>query len=189
MVHSLGRRINEILGEKNILQKDLARALGVQKSAVSYFMNDARKPNIQQLGMIADFLGVTTDYLLGRTDTRTPDIDVQSITDKTGLSEASVYLLTEYGNALAGVINELFDGEEGRNVASQLKEQYGRLCAWRERAKKSPKSYVSINSPDRWGSEVLANEEMFDVAARRITDTIGAILRKGMNDHVETPES
>ena len=52
----------ELSGKK---QKELAQHIGVGDNIVSYYCNGVRKPTIAQLAIIAEFLGVTSDYLLG----------------------------------------------------------------------------------------------------------------------------
>lgn len=57
--------------------------------------------NISYLTMLADFYGVTTDYLLGRTGVKSPDIDIQGIHEKTGLSEDAINQLTRWKDGLS----------------------------------------------------------------------------------------
>src|SRR4029450_11679352 len=47
-------------------QLELARLAGVPQSAVSHFESGARAPSLHNLLRLADVLGVTTDFLLGR---------------------------------------------------------------------------------------------------------------------------
>src|SRR5689334_12900351 len=51
-------------------QDELAVRSGLQSSAISHFerREGGRKPSFDNLKNLADALGVTTDYLLGRTD-------------------------------------------------------------------------------------------------------------------------
>ena len=55
-------------------QVDLAKILGVTKQSVSNWENDNIQPSIEMLSKIADALGVTTDYLLCKTDRRQLDV-------------------------------------------------------------------------------------------------------------------
>lgn len=89
----IGQRINGILGIKKISQKELADYLGVKPNQISYFCSGDRTPNTQQLIMIADFLNVSTDYLLGRTKTPTIDENIQVAHKTTGLSGDAVTIL------------------------------------------------------------------------------------------------
>ena len=66
----LGGRLRELRKEKKLKQRELAALLGVTE--VHYRLVEAGKINIPTLTLctLADYYGVTTDYLLGRSDQR-----------------------------------------------------------------------------------------------------------------------
>lgn len=68
----IGQRINAALATNKMLQKELAKILGVTDNTISYFCSGTRTPKIEQLVKIAKTLNVTTDYLLGLTDDPSP---------------------------------------------------------------------------------------------------------------------
>ena len=88
-----GQRLRELRGEKT--QAEAAQAIGLKASSYSMYESGRREPGFETLVMIADHYGVSTDYLLGRTECQSPDIDVQAICKKTGLSEDAVSTLVE----------------------------------------------------------------------------------------------
>jgi len=49
--------------------------------------------SVENLCRLADFYGVSTDYLLGRSDVLSDDVIIQKIIEKTGLTEENVHLL------------------------------------------------------------------------------------------------
>lgn len=49
----------------NLSQADLAKVLGVSRSAVSSYENGTRRPNHEVLVKLAVFYNVSTDFLLG----------------------------------------------------------------------------------------------------------------------------
>lgn len=65
---SLGNRIKYLREKKYISQKDFAKQIGVSSTVLSRYESDDRKPDYDTLQSIADYLNVSTDYLLGRTD-------------------------------------------------------------------------------------------------------------------------
>lgn len=65
---NIGERIAELRKDKGLKQKDLAVKLNVAISTVSNYETDSHEPDLTNLCKLADMLGVTTDYLLGRTD-------------------------------------------------------------------------------------------------------------------------
>ena len=61
-------RLLELRKEKEISQAKLAQELQVSYSVVCYWETDRSEPTAPNLVKIADYFGVTVDYLLGRTD-------------------------------------------------------------------------------------------------------------------------
>lgn len=53
--------------EKDVGQKEVATYLKVSIATVSNYENDVHSPDYAMLCRLADYYGVTTDYLLGRT--------------------------------------------------------------------------------------------------------------------------
>ena len=65
---TFGARLRELRQNKGMTQAELAKALALGESTISFYEADKREPDYQTLKAVADFFGVTTDYLLGRTD-------------------------------------------------------------------------------------------------------------------------
>jgi len=64
----LKERLKELRGRERISQKQLAEAIGVERSSIGkYEGNQNIIPSVDVLNAIADYFSVTTDYLLGRT--------------------------------------------------------------------------------------------------------------------------
>ncbi|MDT2714314.1 MULTISPECIES: helix-turn-helix domain-containing protein [Enterococcus] len=61
-------RIKELRISKNIQQKALAELLGVSPRTIRIWESGKYEPSIDQLISIANILGVSIDYLVGRTD-------------------------------------------------------------------------------------------------------------------------
>lgn len=66
----LPERMKELRKEKNLRQEDAASALGLSLSAYCRYELGKREPGASMLETIADFYGVSVDYLLGRKDER-----------------------------------------------------------------------------------------------------------------------
>ena len=76
-------RIKELRKQKKITAKRLAEYLNVAESTMSLYENGKREPDYNTLIRIAEYLGVSLDYLLGRTE----DLDgVAEPTEKTDSS-------------------------------------------------------------------------------------------------------
>lgn len=63
---TLGQRLRTLRLEKNLRQEDLARELGISKSAIGMYERGEREPPLILLREIANFFSVSADYLLGR---------------------------------------------------------------------------------------------------------------------------
>ena len=64
----LSEKIKSLRQAKHMTQVELAKELGLTKQCVSNWENDNVLPSIEMLIKIADYFGVSTDYLLGRED-------------------------------------------------------------------------------------------------------------------------
>lgn len=60
--------LKQLREKKGIGQKELATMLNYSTGTVSNYENGVHTPNLATLSALADYYGVTTDYLLGRTD-------------------------------------------------------------------------------------------------------------------------
>ena len=69
-MRSFGEILASLREERGIYQKELAVILKVSVGTVSNYENDIHYPDLETLTLIADYFGVTTDYLLGRTPYR-----------------------------------------------------------------------------------------------------------------------
>lgn len=65
-----GNRIKLLREEKKIKQDELAKVLSISPSAVGMYERDEREPNNEITLKLAEYFGVSTDYLLGKTDIR-----------------------------------------------------------------------------------------------------------------------
>lgn len=64
-------RIRELRQEKGIKQREMADILGIKLRSYQNYEGGDRRPDYEGLVALADYFGVTTDYLLGRSDSRT----------------------------------------------------------------------------------------------------------------------
>lgn len=65
---TFAERLSELRRKKRMTQKELTEALHLAKSRISSYENELSMPGIGTLGDIADFFGVSIDYLLCRTE-------------------------------------------------------------------------------------------------------------------------
>ena len=66
-------RLRWLMEKYKITQQELAIVCGVQRQSVSLWYNGITRPDILALVKIAEYLNVSTDYLLGFTECRRPN--------------------------------------------------------------------------------------------------------------------
>lgn len=92
-------RLRELRG--NHSQEEIAKAIGITPQSLGRYEKGERKPDIEVLKLIAKHFDVSADFLLGLSDNKTTDSDINNACNVTGLSEASI-------NAIQ-IINKDFD--------------------------------------------------------------------------------
>ncbi|MDN5277313.1 MAG: hypothetical protein PWR01_1278 [Clostridiales bacterium] len=97
------KRLQELLDEKDMTQRELAERIGVTEVTISRYINGERKPRIDIIGKIAEVFGVSIDYLLGYSNIRNPynnvkSNDQQSENDEDDelMSEEDLYIIEQF---------------------------------------------------------------------------------------------
>lgn len=93
------KRLIALREKNNITQQQLAEKLNISRQSLSLYEKAERTINIELLAQIADIFSVSTDYLLGRSDTASMNEDLQTACNVTGLSENSIKMLSKFKNA------------------------------------------------------------------------------------------
>ena len=105
-------KLKQLLEEKGMSQADLARRLGTTRQSVAGYCNgQTRVIPYDKLVAIAKICGVSTDYLLTDTKTKSPDYSMQTACALTGLSEDSIHMLNS--TPAGPVINYLLHTGDG----------------------------------------------------------------------------
>lgn len=108
-------RIKSLRKGKGYTQAHLAKLLGVARSTVSMWESSPQEPDNETLGKIADVFGVSTDYLLGRTDVP--------------LSKRKGHRIPVLGDVAAGIpidaIEDILDYEEIDEEMAKTGEFFG----------------------------------------------------------------
>ena len=102
-------RIKELRKAKKITQGDIAHVLKVQQSTISHWENEKTEIDQATLIRIADYFGVSIDYLLGR-ETSEEDKRIQAIG---GFTVPDKYLIPVVGQVVAGKPVESPENIEG----------------------------------------------------------------------------
>lgn len=73
----IGKRIEDLLQQQDITQRELAKRVGVTETTMSRYIHCLREPKGSILQKIAQTLNTTTDYLLG--ESKIPQEDMPLI--------------------------------------------------------------------------------------------------------------
>lgn len=87
MIPTFASRLRQLRLDKNHRQEQVAKLIGVNKSAISTYENNTRQPSFDILVRLATLYRVSTDYLLGMTNMRSLDLS--------GLSDEEVAAVSE----------------------------------------------------------------------------------------------
>lgn len=95
---SFSKRLVNLREKRGITQQELADKLEITRQSLSLYEKTERTINIELLAKIADFFNVSTDYLMGRTEVASMNVDIQTACRITGLSENSIKMLSQFKN-------------------------------------------------------------------------------------------
>ena len=70
-------RIAELRKRKKLTQVELCQRVNITQASLSGWERGRHEPDYDTLKMLAEFFGVSTDYLLGRTDVERPTFDLE----------------------------------------------------------------------------------------------------------------
>lgn len=87
-------KMKELRNRYGYTQQEVANIIGVTKSTIGLYETGDNIPDIKNLYKIAKLYRVSADYLLKLSEAESPDIDIQAINAKTGLSEKAILTLT-----------------------------------------------------------------------------------------------
>ena len=64
----MAARLRELRQKRGRQQKELAQEIGVSYAAISGYECGLRQPHLSSIILLADYFGVTVEYLVGRED-------------------------------------------------------------------------------------------------------------------------
>ena len=87
---ALQERLEDLLSERKLRQADVAKGADIPAATLSKCQNCAGEAKISTLSKLAQFFKVPSDYLIGLSDVQSPNVEIQAICHKTGLSDKAV---------------------------------------------------------------------------------------------------
>lgn len=77
-----GELLAQLRQDRRMTQAELGRVIFVSAGTISNYEKGVHYPDVEKLIKLADFFGVTVDYLLGRTESKLPpDVFEQIVLD------------------------------------------------------------------------------------------------------------
>lgn len=119
MIKSINEIIKELRVESGITQSELADKLGCKRQKIADWEREKASPSINDLIPLSKVFNVSIDYLMGVTDVKTTDRDLQFVCKYIGLSEKTIEefrIQKELSNSIKKHSDIVFE------------ENYGILC-------------------------------------------------------------
>lgn len=114
-------RLKYLRTEKNLTQRDLANILDITSGAIGMYESGKRFPNSEILNKIADYFGVSMDYLMGRTDD--PYTSTQITKKESDIAKKMRKLREEIANEDGLMLDGEILSEETKELLLQLLEK------------------------------------------------------------------
>jgi transcriptional regulator with XRE-family HTH domain len=108
-------KLNKLFGNSGESQEVAANKFNTTRQTFGNWLAGRNQPDYETLIAIAKYYNVSTDYLLGLTETPTRNEDVQKACTTTGLSEKAVLSLKDIGAQKLKYIE---------NIILMFKEEY-----------------------------------------------------------------
>lgn len=153
---AFAERLSDLVQAKKnqgLSHDEISREIGVSSGVLSEWMSDNKTASIENLAKLSRYFSVTSDYLLGLSEAKTADKDVQIACKTTGLSADAIESLR-------------FDHSQSKRCDIfafedfLIKESY--VSFWAVQMRNSVKNIVEVNSlQSKLGSDLVTDETNF----------------------------
>lgn len=92
----LTKRIAELMEENNCTNERLCERIDISMGTISNILNKGTQPKANVLKQIANEFNVSVDYLVGNTNERNPNISIQAMNQKLGLTIEALQALQDF---------------------------------------------------------------------------------------------
>ena len=187
---TFGERIACLRKREKLSQEELADMLGLSRAAISMYEIDKREPDHETLQRLADFFGVSVDYLLCRTNEPNPrDVEGHPPVDMTPeehrLLDAARHLDSDAVNHLARFVESVAAGQEpearpGKVTPLHRREQSETL------AKPKRKNSRPLPDTDNIAARRTGDENLLSETQGLIGDAQEEVREKHLRPHPRT---
>ena len=114
--------LRELRTSKSMTQSDIAKLLGLTTNAYQSYERGTSEPSCKSLRTLADFYGVSVDYLLGREPSIPNPIAQLNVPDDTeAVIEALTKLPPAMQTAMVDILMQMYESVKARRAAEQAK--------------------------------------------------------------------
>jgi transcriptional regulator with XRE-family HTH domain len=107
------KRLYLLLEETNTTQRELAEKVNVTEVTISRYLSGERNPRIEIVNKIAKYFKVSVDYLLGRTDIRSTNLDTSEDKEFISFYEGYKDLDDAHKEILKATLKAFVDAKKG----------------------------------------------------------------------------
>lgn len=187
-------RLEELRTEKNLSRQQLADSLGISRASLEYYEKGLRTPDISVLYKLSEQFNVSADYLIGRTEISGENVQVNAISEYTGLSTAAIERLhkrkecaakIKTGNEI--VRNQLKEDIIKRYCSEQLtpekiKELSLRNARFESMSKNTEEIYLCILDELIKNDVLEFSKIIYDISEYLEADNNSAVLEEKANE-------
>ena len=153
---AFAERLSDLVQAKKnqgLSHDEISREIGVSSGVLSEWMSDNKTASIENLAKLSRYFSVTSDYLLGLSEAKTADKDVQIACKTTGLSADAIESLRfDHSQSKR---RDIFAFED-----FLIKESY--VTFWAVQMRNSVKNIIQVNSlQSKLGSDIVTDETNF----------------------------
>ena len=181
----MAERITQEIERKGISKKDFSVVIGASDVMVSYWCNGKRVPLLQQFVDMAEYFGVTVDYMVGLSDVphRAP-----TLADDLGLSDYAMANLRSIASESdrRELLNRLLE-------FSGLSSVLANLVHARQLRNKTAGNIETVDLPEelvaevsKYGYEILSNRESAERIESKAMEQLLRALKWGSGDRRTT---
>lgn len=117
MISSFSERLKELRAEKGIRSEDAAEVFGVSRATLSAYEMGKSVPDLNVLNKMADFYGVSTDYICGRTSVKK---SLQADTSSVKLSQSDINKISELSDSETVGLSLLINSAQFKKMVKAL---------------------------------------------------------------------
>lgn len=180
---AIGKRIREKREELKLTQEGLGKIIGVSRVVVSYWESGSRDIKTGDIVLLADALGVTTDYLLGRTGD--PNQQPCAV-DELGLTVEEIHKILQLNNDPACKVawKYLLNAKDFPMFVACLKrymDEVDELSKAAELLNKTEEAVKLRDSLMKDFTEDMSEDDLITKLLETTADLIGDIEKKNSN--------